>query len=263
MTLTSKNKLFIKLLFVLISTVWTSCMPYSNRIAPPVTSLTYTDADMRHLEDIFKHNIAIANLSTVSAGANALIIDIPSIKGRFASPLRSKQKPIVFQLPIQPVILSVPGIFAKLRLNNLGFKDVKAHWDGKRKALRLRSRFYNKRRGVVGYYKIGFIRKDISLKVKDAVLDIFIIPRVESGELTFAPLEAELSFYEGKVPRIIRPIFHERIGKTIEKSRAALQPQFDTQAPRIVAMVRNLFVPEAQFVDIHISEGAATLRVKY
>jgi len=252
MILTGKNGLFLKLLFVLISAVLTSCVPSSNRIGPPVTSVTYTDADMKHLEEIFKHNIAIANLSIVSEGVNVLTINIPSMK-----------RTIVFQLPIQPVILSIPGVSAKLRLNNLGFKDVKAHWDGKRKALRLRSRFYNKRRGVVGYYKIGFIRKNISLKVKDAVLDIFIIPRVESGKLAFAPLEAELSFYEGKVPRVIRPIFHEQIGKTIEKSRAALQPQFDAKTPLFASMVQNLFVPEAQFVDIRIREGAATLTVKY
>jgi len=252
MILTNKNGLFLGLLFLFISAVLTSCMPHSNRIGPPITSVTYTDADMKQVEDIFKHNIEIANLSVVSSGVNLLTIDIPPMK-----------ETILFQLPIEPVRLSIPGIYAELRLKNLGFKDVKAHWDGKRKALRLRSRFYNKRRGVVGYYKVGFIRKNLSLKVKNAVLDIFIIPRVESGKLAFAPLEAELSFYEGKVPRIIRPIFHQQIGKTIEKSKTALQPQFDVQSPRLVAMVRKLFVPEAQFVDICIREGAATLTLKY
>lgn len=252
MILTDTNGLFLRLLFLLISALLTGCVPSSHPIGAPITSVTYTDADMKQIEDIFTHNIKGANLSIVTSGVNLLTIDIPPMK-----------ETIVFQLPIEPVRLSIPGIFAELRLNNLGFKDVKAHWDGKRKALRLRSRFYNKRHGVVGYYKVGFIRKKISLKVKNAVLDIFIIPGVESGKLTFAPLQAKLSFYEGKVPRIIRPIFHEQIGKTIEKSKAALQPQFDAQAPMFVAMVRNLFVPEAQFVDIRIREGTATLTLKY
>lgn len=248
-----KPKLFLNSIVVLICLFSMTCQQSpSDRIGPPTTTITYTDADMKSIENILMHNIAKGNLGTVSAGNNVLTIDVDS-----------RQETLIFELPIDPVIFSIPGFFTELKLNKLRLRDVKVHWVGARQAVRLRMRFYNKRGGVVGYYKAGFVRKDLSLKVKNVVLDIFIIPRVESGKLTFAHLDTELSFYEGNVPFFIKPIFHEQINKTIEKSKKALQAQFDHQALRIDAMLRDLFVPGTRFVELQISEGSATLKLKY
>lgn len=247
----TNSKLLNSLIFIFVSLLWISCKP-SEKVRPPVTSITYTDRDMKLLNRIFYSNIAAGKIRTFSTGTNEFTVEIPSM-----------QETMKFHLPIKPVILDIPGLFAEVKLNRLRIRDIKAHWDEERKALRLRSRFYDKRHGAIGYYKLGFIQKDISLKVKDAVLDIFIIPRVESGRLTFAPLEVELSFYEGNVPFFIKPILYQQIDKTIEESKTEFQAQFDAQESRIVAMIRNYFVPEAKFENIKISDGIANLTLKY
>jgi len=251
--LKDSNKTVFCLIALIISIFCISCKESSfKQIGPPVTSVNYNDSDMKPIENIFMHNIAKGKLGTVSSGVNILTIDT-----------KSTPEPFIFKLPIPPVEFSVPGFFAELRLNRLRFRDVKTHWDGDRKGLRLRFRFYNKRHGAIGYYKIGFVQNDISLKVKDVMLDLYLIPGVKSGKIVFEPLESELSFYEGKIPIFIRPIFRKQISKIMEESRKLFQPQFNKEVSRINQIISNLFVSNAQFVDIKVNDGSATLTVKY
>ena len=214
-------------------------------------TLRYTNADIYPVARFLNERIAEGDLQSVSSGLN-----------RFAVMVPGRKQPVSVQLRIPVIKLKMPGLYAQLRIQSLRFRRFSFQFDGERQALRLRIYFHNQKNGIVGYYKMGPMRHSLRLHVKRAMLNVYLKPQIQEGILSFAPLEAELSFYEGNMPRFIRPVLFRAIEEAITASIADLQRQFEAYRPELIEAIRAWWPPAIQPEKLIIEEGHALLLVR-
>ncbi len=236
--------MMIVLLLLLVTLV-------SNNVISATDELRSTNAHIYPVTRFLNKGIDAGWFPGVNSGLNRFSIPVPGLR-----------KPIPIQLTIPTIELRIPGIYARMRIQSLRFRRFSLQFDGERQALRLRIYFHNQRNGVVGYYKVGPLRHPLRLHVKRAQLNVYLKPYIQDGHLTFQPLEVELSFYEGNIPGMARPVLSDAIQDAIETSTVSLQRQFDRYIPEFLQALEEHAFPTTQLRDIVIEEGSVTFRTR-
>ena len=201
--------------------------------------------DISPIAQFLNQQIADGNLPSVSSGANQLLLPVPG-----------REQPLAVSLTIPTIELDLPVVYVKMRLRDLRFRHVSLWFDGVRQALRLRIYFHNQRQGIVGYYKVGPIKKSLKLHTKRVRLDVYIKPRLRRDKLAFEPLEVALDFYQGNIPGIVRPVLLKKIEAAVEESRRDLQLQLEDHLPELTAIVEQHAYPMERVDAIRIENGA-------
>ena len=176
-------------------------------------------------------------------------------------PVSGRPEPVQIRLYIPVIRLDLPGIHAEMRLQGLRFRHATLRFDESRQALHLRSYFQDRRNGVGGHYTVGPVGRSLRLHSRQVRSDAYLKPRVEDGLLGFEPLVVQLSFYEGHIPRIVRPFLLRRVEDAVQESERALQAQFDAYAPELFSVIRSYLPPEGMLTRCKVTDGTLNLYV--